>query len=141
MDVSASTLSTLTKPPAAQEQQTPKTAENPEKKTLDYDAFLKLLIAQIQYQDPTEPMDPTEHISQLASFSVVEQSIKTNAKLDALLTSFSLSQAESVLGRTVTSADGQTSGKVASVRIVDTGAVAVLENGKEVPLGSGVQIS
>ena len=46
-----------------------------------------------------------------------------------------------MIGRTLTSADGETSGKVASVRIVDGGAVAVLENGDEITLGSGVRIS
>jgi flagellar basal-body rod modification protein FlgD len=109
--------------------------------TLDYNAFLQLLITQLKNQDPTAPMDPTEQVSQLATFSAVEQQVKTNAKLDSLLTSFALSQADSVIGRTVTSADGEITGKVASVRIVDGGAVAVLANGSEVQLGSGVTIS
>jgi flagellar basal-body rod modification protein FlgD len=111
------------------------------KKTLDYDSFLKLLIAQLQYQDPTEPMDPSEHVSQLASFSAVEQQVRANAKLDSLLTAFSLSQAESVIGRTLTSADGDVSGKVTGVRIIEGGAVAMLDNGKEITLGSGVTIT
>jgi flagellar basal-body rod modification protein FlgD len=110
-------------------------------KTLDYDAFLKLLIAEMKYQDPTQPMDPTQQIAQLASFSSVEQNIKTNSKLDSLLTAFAMSQADSVIGRTLTSADGEISGKVASVRIIDGGAVATLENGQEITLGSGVRIS
>ena len=110
-------------------------------KTLDYDAFLKLLIAEMKYQDPTQPMDPTQQIAQLASFSSVEQNIKTNSKLDSLLTAFAMSQADSVIGRTLTSADGEISGKVASVRIIDGGAVATLESGQEITLGSGVRIS
>ena len=139
MDISPSTFSALNS--TAKERETTQQQSTQNKATLDYDAFLKLLIAQMKFQDPTEPMDPSEHISQLASFSAVEQSIKTNAKLDSLLASVALSQADSVIGRTVTSADGETSGKVASLRIVDTGAVAVLEDGKEVTLGSGVRIS
>jgi flagellar basal-body rod modification protein FlgD len=135
MDVSASTL---TKTNPQEQNQVPPSAS---KKTLDYDSFLQLLIAQIKFQDPTQPLDPTEQVSQLATFSTVEQSIKTNTKLDSLLTSFALAQAESVIGRTITSADGETSGKVASVRIVEGGAVAILDNGKEVTLGSGVRIS
>ena len=110
-------------------------------KTLDCNSFLKLLIAQLQYQDPTEPMDPTEHVSQLASFSAVEQQVRANSKLDSLLTAFSLSQAEGVLGRTLTSPGGDISGKVTGVRIVEGGAVAMLDNGKEITLGAGVVIT
>ena len=134
MDVSASSFSASTT--------TAGTKTTTEKSsTLDYNSFLKLLIAQIEYQDPTDPMDPSEQVSQLASFSAVEQQVKANAKLDTLLTATALSQADSVIGRTLTSTDGGTTGKVASVRIVDGGAVATLENGKQVELSSGVTIS
>ena len=41
--------------------------------SLDKDAFLKLLVTQMQYQDPLEPTSNTEYMSQLAQFSSVEQ--------------------------------------------------------------------
>lgn len=41
--------------------------------TLDKDAFLKLLVTQMQYQDPLEPTSNTEYMSQMAQFSSVEQ--------------------------------------------------------------------
>ncbi len=44
--------------------------------TLDYNSFLKLLTAQMKFQDPTKPTDATQFVSQLASFSSVEQGIK-----------------------------------------------------------------
>ncbi len=109
--------------------------------TPDYNAFLKLLIAQLKNQDPTKPIDPTQYISQIASFSNVEQAVQANAKLDALMTSLALAQADGVIGRTVTSADGSVSGQVESVRIVSGGAVAVLTSGNEVLLGAGVVIT
>ena len=43
------------------------------KNTLDKDAFLKLLVTQLQYQDPMEPTSNTEYMSQMAQFSSVEQ--------------------------------------------------------------------
>ena len=51
--------------------------------------------------------------------------MQTNAKLDALMTSFALSQADGVIGRTITSADGEMTGTVTAVRVVSGGAVAV----------------
>jgi flagellar basal-body rod modification protein FlgD len=110
-------------------------------KTLDYNAFLKLLVAQLQNQDPTNPTDATAFVSQLASFSSVEQQVNTNSKLDSLLTQTYLSQAGSLIGKTVKSSDGTTSGTVASVAITSSGATATLTNGKTVTLGSGVTIS
>ncbi len=109
--------------------------------SLDYTAFLRLLIAQMKNQDPTKPMDSTAYMSQLASFSQVEQSVSTNAKLDSLLTSSALQTADNAVGRNVTSADGAVSGRVASVRITSEAPVATLTDGREVTLGAGVRIS
>ena len=111
-------------------------------KTLDYDAFLKLFMAQLKHQDPTNPPDSSAFVAQLANFSNVEQSIRTNSKLDALMTLSALSQADNLIGRTVTSADGATSGKVTALRAISGGgAVAVLEGGREVTLGEGVKVT
>ena len=109
--------------------------------SLDYDAFLKLLVAELKNQDPTEPMKSTDYVAQLATFSNVEQAIQTNSKLDSLLSSSALAQIDGLIGRTVTSADGSVSGKVEAVRVVSSGAVAVLDTGKEVTLGTGVTVS
>jgi flagellar basal-body rod modification protein FlgD len=113
----------------------------PKKSSLDYDAFLQLLLAQMRNQDPTNPVDPTTQLAQLATFSQVEQAIKTNAKLDAMLTSAALAQADGVIGRTVTSADGGTSGEVVALTIGPDGPVAILDDGTELPIEAGVKIS
>ena len=110
--------------------------------TVDYNSFLKLLVAELQNQDPTSPADPTQYMSQLASFSAVGQTVQTNTKLDTLLTSSALTQAEGTVGRKVTSADGSTSGTVTSVAIGSGGTVtATLDSGKTVVMGSGVTVS
>ncbi|MFV0359028.1 flagellar hook capping FlgD N-terminal domain-containing protein [Tropicimonas sp.] len=51
----------------------------------DFDTFLTLLTAQIQNQDPLNPIDSTEYATQLATFSSVEQQVQTNDLLTALL--------------------------------------------------------
>lgn len=109
--------------------------------TLDYNAFLGLLIAELKNQDPTKPMDSAQYIAQLASFSNVEQSVKANAKLDSLISAQQLSQAGGLIGRTVTSADGSSSGRVVSVQILDGGAVAELQGGGTVDIGPGLKVS
>jgi flagellar basal-body rod modification protein FlgD len=110
------------------------------KAALDYDTFLQLLIAQMQNQDPTEPMDSSEQIAQLATFSQVEQTIETNKNLEALLQSNSLSQAGAIIGKTVSSLDGEVSGIVKEVQIMSDGAVAVLEDGTKMVVGPGMVI-
>ncbi len=109
--------------------------------TLDYNNFLRLLVAQMKNQDPTAPSDPTAFVSQLASFSAVEQQVNMNSKLDALLTQTELSQGASVIGRTLTSADGTISGKVGAIEITSSGATALLTNGQTIALGAGVIVS
>ncbi len=49
--------------------------------------FLKLLVAQLQNQDPLNPDDPTEFTSQLAQFSSLEQLTSLNESMDNLVTS------------------------------------------------------
>ena len=109
--------------------------------TVDYQSFLKLLVAELKNQDPTEPMDATQYMAQLASFSNVEQNIQTNNKLDDILQTSYLQQAGSIIGRTLTTPDGELTGKIKEVRVFDDGIVAVLESGDQVVVGGGVTIS
>jgi flagellar basal-body rod modification protein FlgD len=46
--------------------------------------FLQLLVAQLQYQDPTSPTDSTQFVTQLAQFSSLEQLISIHGDLDTL---------------------------------------------------------
>jgi flagellar basal-body rod modification protein FlgD len=109
--------------------------------SLNYDSFLKLLTAQMQYQDPTKPMDATQFVAQLASFSNVEQAIKTNSKLDSLLISQSLGQVDGLIDKYVTSMDGKITGQIKEVHIYANGTVVKLDSGKELLLDAGVKIS
>ena len=57
------------------------------KSNLDKDDFLKLLLTQLQNQDPTSPMDNTEFIAQMATFSSLEQMTNMNTTLESFLKS------------------------------------------------------
>lgn len=50
----------------------------------DFDTFLTLMTAQLRNQDPLSPLEATEFVAQLASFSSVEQLVSANAKLSQL---------------------------------------------------------
>ncbi|NRB03707.1 MAG: flagellar hook assembly protein FlgD [Rhodobacteraceae bacterium] len=54
----------------------------------DYNSFLTLLTAQIQYQDPLEPVDGTEFVAQLAQLTQVEQAVRQNDQLQSLTAQF-----------------------------------------------------
>jgi flagellar basal-body rod modification protein FlgD len=109
--------------------------------TVDYNQFLQLLIAEMKNQDPTKPMDPTQTVSQLASFSAVEQAVKTNSTLTSLLNQSALSQAGSFIGKTVTAADDSISGVVASVTTSSSGLTATLTDGTTIDLTTGISVS
>ena len=109
--------------------------------TADYKTFLRLLIAEMQNQDPTKPMDSTEYVAQLANFSNVEQGVQMNAKLDQLLKYSELTQASNLIGKTVTSLDGLSSGVVEEVRLTDVGIVATLDDGSRMIVDANVTIS
>ena len=53
-------------------------------KALGQDAFLKLLVTQLEHQDPTNPQDDTEFIAQLATFSSLEKLTEISAQVTAL---------------------------------------------------------
>lgn len=108
---------------------------------LNYDSFLKLLIASMKNQDPTKPNDPAETMSQLASFSSVEQSIKLNEKLDRLISVSSAGQAADLVGKTVSSLDGAVGGVVKSVELRTDGLILVLKDGKRLAVGDGIRIT
>ena len=72
--------------------------------SLDKDAFLQLLVAQLKNQDPTSAEDPTEMVSQMTSYAQLEQLQNMNTALETLQTqNTGLFQAEAVglVGKTV----------------------------------------
>jgi flagellar basal-body rod modification protein FlgD len=108
---------------------------------LDYDAFLQLLVAQMQNQDPMEPMNSSDYVAQLATFSQVEKTIQTNDRISEVLTAVRLQQAEGIVGRTVSTSDGQVSGAVVAAKVAAGKVIAVLADGREIPIEAGVIVS
>lgn len=85
---------------------------------VDFNTFLKLLVAQLKNQDPLNPLDGTQFTGQIAQFSALEQQINTNNYLSSILEQRDYGQmtlANSYLGKVVlapgdTLAIGETGG-------------------------------
>jgi flagellar basal-body rod modification protein FlgD len=86
------------------------------------DQFLKLFVAQLQHQDPMNPMEDGDFMGQMASFSTLEQVTNMAAANTAMATNLQLSQSVGLLGRTVTwmdEADATHTGVVEQVSTID----------------------
>ena len=80
----------------------PKNAANG---SLGKDQFLKLFVAQLQHQDPMNPMNDSEFMAQMASFSTLEQVTNLAAANQQMAASMSSTNAVGLIGRTVSYVD------------------------------------
>lgn len=64
----------------------------------DFETFLRMLTTQLQNQDPMNPMDPTDFAVQLATFSSVEQQVRTNQLLEGMLAQSALGELAGLVG-------------------------------------------
>lgn len=128
----------------------------PEKQTgnsaLGKDAFLKLLITQLQNQDPTEPMDDKQFIAQMAQFSSLEQMQNMTTAMEKLLDSQHQSQMmnyTTFIGKEVKWHElteekdkddnliiNEGTGVIKELKFVSGEPVFVLEGGKEITPGN-----
>ena len=133
----ANSLNTITVDGVTYDYDSYKASQNSSKTTnsdyISQDTFLKLLVTQMQYQDPLEPMDNGEYLSQLAQFSSLEQMTevangigKINSLIENMDTSLLVGQLTSTIGKNVqwvtTNSDGSTTkheGVAKSVSISD----------------------
>jgi flagellar basal-body rod modification protein FlgD len=109
------------------------------------DMFLKLLVAQMKYQDPANPASSSEFMAQTATFTQVEKLEEIAAQNASMLALQRSSSAGALVGRTVSYTDesGATqTGTVSAVRLGTdkTGATAVV-GGVAVPMGRITEVS
>jgi flagellar basal-body rod modification protein FlgD len=89
-------------------------------------AFLSLLTTELQNQDPLNPMDSTQSVTQLAQFQALQSQVTLADSFQSFQNNFSISQAASLIGLTVavntTDGSGNTStqtGVVSGIQIVN----------------------
>ncbi len=109
------------------------------------DTFLKLLVAQMRFQDPSNPTSSSEFMAQTATFTQVEKLEELATQNAALLTMQRALSAGAMVGHTVsyTDTDGTTkTGTVSAVRLGGTGSEPqALIGGVPVPMGRLTEVS
>lgn len=98
--------------------------------TLGQDDFLKILITQLQHQDPTAPMEDKEFIAQMAQFSSLEQIRNMSQSMQQLSGLIASSEAAQVLGRSVEVRDGESLVRGVVEKVVRGNEPLVSVNGK-----------
>jgi flagellar basal-body rod modification protein FlgD len=109
-----------------------------DKTTLDKDAFLKLLVAQMKYQDPNSPTDPSQFMAQTAQFTEIEKlTALATGQADVLASQLKLS-ASSMIGKTVSFAgsDGTDVSGVVTAATISGSNPTVRVGNMDVPLSS-----
>ena len=91
----------------------------PAAQSLGLQDFLKILLTQLNHQDPLKPMDNQEFMAQMAQFTALEQSQRLNDKLDLLIANQAALQSVGLIGRIVdvTTNSGNVTGTVTSLSL------------------------
>ncbi len=113
-------------------------------KSLGQDDFLKLLATQLAAQDPMQPMDDTQFISQMANFSSLQQMQALNQKFDGYTNAQMAASAPQYLGKQVTVLDPVTGHSISGVpSAVNTfeGTTTLTIDGADYPLSAITSVS
>src|SRR6185437_4705515 len=110
---------------------------------LDPQAFLQLLVAQLQYQDPSNPVDTSSFMTQTATLSQVQTMTSMSSTLTALVSAQQAQSATAMIGKQITYADSsgvQVHGVVTSASLLASGATLQVGS-TSVPLSSVLEVS
>ncbi len=109
--------------------------------SLNTDAFLQLLVTQLQNQDPLEPLSNENFLAQLAQFQSLQEQIETAANTRSLLLAQNLGAASALIGKTVTAVSGgyEMTGEVDKV-VVLNGEVNLVVDGVAIALDEVIEV-
>jgi len=106
------------------------------------DEFLKMLVAQLKYQNPLDPASGTDFAAQLAQFSSLEQLTNLNDNINSFVMNTSTLQAVNLIGKEVSAGEGesQVKGTVTAVSF-SNGSVYLTVGEQEVALSDVTSVS
>lgn len=115
----------------------------PSSTSLGMQDLMKILLTQLQYQDPTQPMDNAQFVAQIAQFATLDETRQMNQSMTQLAATESLTQSVGLLGRTVnytTASSGAGSGQVTLITL-SSGTPTMSITASDGTVTSGVAIS
>ena len=110
---------------------------------MDRDAFMKLMIAQMRYQDPSKPMDNSQMLAQTAQYTSIELLEKVQQSQADLLSFQSVILSSSLVGKTITGTalDGTpVTGVLDSARVVSGNGYLAIGD-KQIPVTGVTEVS
>lgn len=111
----------------------------------DKNLFLKLLVAQLKYQNPMQPTDPTSFLSQSAQFTMIEKLDQLAATNQASQASAQLLSSSALIGKAVSWKDGSGTVQTATVKSValepNKSPILKLANDKQIQLSDVTQVA
>jgi len=139
------TLPTYTAPPAAgPSAASSKTATKSKGMNLKTEDFIKMMITQLQNQDPLEPAKNQELLAQMSQIGQLQSSTSLTDSLKGMVLQNQIGSASALIGKTVQGLDGQddpVTGLVNSVKVGADGVSLELDNGKSLLLSRVTQIA
>ncbi len=105
--------------------------------------FLKLLVAQLQYQNPMQPVDSSQFMAQTAQFSMVEKLTDMATQTDALVAGEAAQRAAGLLGRQVTwndAAGNPATGVVTGTKLGSDGPTLILADNSTINLSDVTRV-
>lgn len=108
--------------------------------------YMKLLVTQLQYQNPLEPMDNNQMATQLAQFSQLQQLESVNASFSEALTTANRSYANSLIGKTVSFRNSESEDSQIGQMIVDAvynnveGEIVLVGGNQQTSLGDIISV-
>ena len=102
--------------------------------------FMKILLTQLNYQDPMKPMDNQQFMAQMAQFTTLQQTQQLNANIEKLVANQAALQSVGLIGKTVSIAQnsGSLSGVVTSLNLTgDTPSLSIRTSSGAISMALG----
>ncbi|NLX05738.1 MAG: hypothetical protein GXY33_11400 [Phycisphaerae bacterium] len=113
-------------------------------KGMKIEDFLKIMIQELQQQDPFEPMSSKDLVNQVGQIQNIQSTMSLSETLENLSLNQSLSAASSMIGKVVVGLDGsanEVSGVVTAVKVEDRKVHLELDSGQRLSMDNVIQVN